>query len=631
MCGFVGLYLNNNYNVEVRKLVSILNNMTNTLSHRGPDHKDFYINEKEKLAFGFQRLSIIDLKSSANQPMISKNKDWIIIFNGEIYNYRSLKDKLKQRKNYWRSNSDSEVALECISKYGFYNAIKKLNGMFAIAAYCLSKKTLWLARDRFGEKPLYYNYDKTYGFTFASELRAFSYFPNFKKQICQNALSQYLRYGYVPEPLSIFKKTYKLEPGYVIKFDKKNQLLKKDYWDSIKSFVSAKKNKFKGTFEDAKEKVKRHIDSSIKNRLVSDVPLGIFLSGGIDSSNLVLSLHRQNITANTFSIGFHNDNNNEIDFADKVAQTLQTKHSYKYISNKDCIENIQSVVNAYDEPFSDPSQIPTYMLCKFVKKKITVAISGEGADELFGGYPRYKNIASFWNKIKKQPKTFSELMEVFCESFSSSEYSYMRSIGKKLRKYSHTTLDSLYNDEMSRWRPDEKILIERSFKGSYFDKKLTNLNNKVSDPRYLMMRDIITYLPSNLLVKTDRASMHNSLEIRSPYLDNDLVSLVWSLPDNFIFDKNEKIILREILKEKLGSNFVNRKKQGFEPPLYDWLKGTLNQWAKDLLFSNNIFFDTSDIKKLILRFERGEKKLTYKIWTIIMFMAWHNKFYRNQN
>ena len=626
MCGFVGLYLNNNYNIEVRKLVSILHDMTNTLSHRGPDHKDIYVNEKEKLAFGFQRLSIIDLKSSANQPMISKNKDWVIIFNGEIYNYKNLKEKLKRKKNYWRSNSDSEVALECISKYGFYNAIKKLNGMFAIAAYCISKKTLWLARDRFGEKPLYYNYDTTYGFTFASELRAFSYFPNFKKQICQNALAQYLRYGYVPEPLSIFKKTYKLEPGYIIKFDKKNQILKKDYWNSIKSFVKAKNNKFKGTFEDAKEKVKRHIDYSTRNRLVSDVPLGIFLSGGIDSSNLVLSLYRQNINANTFSIGFHNNKNNEIDFANKVAKTLKTKHSYKYVNNKDCIDNIQSVVNAYDEPFSDPSQIPTYMLCKFVKKEITVAISGEGADELFGGYPRYKNIASFWNKVKKQPKVFSELMEAFSESFSSSKYSYMRSIGKKFRKYSHTNLDSLYNDEMSRWRPDEKIMIERSFKGSYFEKKLTNLNNMVSDPRYLMMRDIITYLPSNLLVKTDRASMHNSLEIRSPYLDNDLVNLVWSLPDNFIIYKNEKIILREILKEKLGSNFVNRKKQGFEPPLYDWLKGTLNQWAKDLLLSNNNFFDPSDIKKLILRFEKGEKKLTYKIWTIIMFMAWQNKF-----
>ena len=220
-------------------------------------------------------------------------------------------------------------------------------------------------------------------------------------------------------------------------------------------------------------------------------------------------------------------------------------------------------------------------------------------------------------------------MEVLSESFSSSKYSYMRSIGKKFRKYSHTNLDSLYNDEMSRWRPDEKILVERSFRGSYFEKKLTHLNNIVANPRYLMMRDIITYLPSNLLVKTDRASMYNSLEIRSPYLDNDLVSLVWSLPDNFILYKNEKIILKEILKEKLGSNFVNREKQGFEPPLYDWLKGRLNEWAKDLLLKDNNFFDSSDIKKLILRFEKGEKKLTYKIWTIIMFMAWQNKFLKH--
>ena len=472
----------------------------------------------------------------------------------------------------------------------------------------------------------YYNYNTTHGFSFASELRAFSYFPEFKKEICQDALSQYLRYGYVPDPLSIYKKTYKLEPGYIIKFNKKNKIVKKQYWDSITSFAKAKYNKFQGTFEDAKEEVKKQIDISTKNRLISDVPLGVFLSGGIDSSNLVLSLYRQNIMPNTFSVGFHDDKANELNFANEVAKTLKTNHSSKYINEKDCIENIQSVVDAYDEPFSDPSQIPTYMLCKFVKKKITVAISGEGADELFGGYPRYKNITFFWEKIKRQPKAFSQLMEVFSERFSSSKYSFMRSLGKKFRKYSHISLDSLYNDEMSRWRPDEKILINRSFKGSLFEKNIENYNNTSSKPRYLMMRDIITYLPSNLLVKTDRASMYNSLEIRSPYLDNDLVNLIWSLPDDFIFYKNEKIILKEILEEKLGKKFVSRKKQGFEPPLYNWLKGSLNQWAEDLLLSNNNFFDISDIKKLFSRFEKGEKKLTYKIWTIIMFMAWQKKY-----
>ena len=629
MCGFVGLYLNNNFNLEIRKLISILNNMTDILHHRGPDHKNIYIDEKEKLAFGFQRLSIIDLKTSANQPMISQNKDWVIIFNGEIYNYKYLKENLKREKKFWRSSSDTEVLLEYIATHGFYDTIKILNGMFAIAAYCISEKTLWLARDKFGEKPLYYNYDSAHGLSFASELKAFTYFPNFKRQICQNALSQYLRYGYVPEPLSIYKKTFKLEPGHIIKFDKKNKISKKQYWDCISSFIKAKDKKFQGTFEEAIEEVKNQIDNSTKNRLVSDVPLGIFLSGGIDSSNLVLSLYRQNIISNTFSIGFHDSKTNELNFANEVAETLKTNHTFKYANEKDCLENIQNVVSAYDEPFSDPSQIPTYMLCKFAKKKITVAISGEGADELFGGYPRYQNIALFWNKIKKQPKAFSKLMEAFSEIFSSSKYTHLRSLGKKFRKYSHTDINSLYNDEMSRWRPDEKILTERIFKDSFFEKNINNVNDIFSVPRYLMMKDIITYLPSNLLVKTDRASMYNSLEIRSPYLDNDLVNLVWSLPDSFIFYKNEKVILKEILKEKLGQNFVTRKKQGFEPPLYDWLKGSLNQWATDLLLSNNNFFDTSDMKKMILRFEKGEKKLTYKIWTIIMFMAWENKYSSN--
>ncbi|MAH88840.1 MAG: asparagine synthase (glutamine-hydrolyzing) [Pelagibacterales bacterium] len=626
MCGLVGLYLNDNINLEERFFTSILNNMTNVLQHRGPDNKGIYFNKEDKLGLGFQRLSILDLKSSANQPMLSKNKDWVMVFNGEIYNFQILKENLKRKKAYWRSSSDSEVVIEYIAEYGFYNSIKKFNGMFAIAAYCLSEKTLWLARDKFGEKPLYYNFSSNQGLCFASELRALSDLPGFKTIVCEEALSQYIRYGYVPEPLSIYKNTYKLEPGHIIRYDKKNFIVKKKYWDSITSYIKVKAKGFKGTFEEAKEKVKNQIDKSTRERLVSDVPLGVFLSGGIDSSNLALSLNRQNITPNTFSIGFYDKKTNELNFANEVAKVLKTNHSYKYIKEQECIDNIESIVDAYDEPFSDPSQIPTYMLCKFAKKKITVAISGEGADELFGGYPRYINIANFWNKIKNQPELFSELMELLSNSFSSSKYLHLKSIGKKFRKYSHINLDSLYKDEMSRWRPDEKILEKNFFKNSFFEKNINNKDKIFSTFRLLMMRDIITYLPSNLLVKTDRASMSNSLEIRSPFLDNDLVNLIWSLPDNYIFHKTEKVILKEILKEKLGHDFVNRKKQGFEPPLYKWLKGSLNQWAKDLLLSSNSHFEQSDIKKLILRFEKGEKKLTYKIWTIIMFMSWKNKY-----
>ncbi len=627
MCGFVGLYLNKDSSLEDNRFPDVLRKITSTLKNRGPDHQGIYINKTEKLGFGFQRLSIIDLKSSANQPMTSNNKDWIIVYNGEIYNYKFLKNNLNKHNSFWKSESDTEVILECISEYGFLNTIKKLNGMFAIAAYCFSEKTLWLARDKFGEKPLYFNYSSKEGLFFASELKSFSNLPGFKKEISEEAFSQYIRYGYVPDPLSIYKNTYKLEPGYIIKYDKKNLIIKRKYWDNIDAFAKAKEQEFKGSFAEAKEEVKRKIDISTRNRLVSDVPLGLFLSGGIDSSNLVLSLHRQNIQCNTFSIGFNDKKTNEMKYANTLANQLNTKHYFKYISHKDCIDNINSISKTYDEPFADPSQIPTYMLCKFAKENITVAISGEGADELFGGYPRYCDISNYWHKIKNNPKFFSYVLDKMSMYFGSSKLTKIRSIGKKMRKYSHTSLDNLYMDEVSRWRPDEKIYINSLFENSFFEKKINKSIFNNSDPRYLMMRDIITYLPSNLLVKTDRASMANSLEIRSPFLDSDLVNFVWSLPDQYIYKRSEKALLKEILKEKTSEKFVSRKKQGFEPPLYNWLKGPLNKWAKDLLFNDDNFIDKKQAFKLMQRFEKGEKKLTYKIWTLIMFKAWKSIYY----
>ena len=434
MCGFVGLYLNKDSSLEEGKFASVLQKMTHALEHRGPDNQGFYINSQEKLGFGFQRLSIIDLKKNANQPMISNNKNWVIVYNGEVYNYKSLKKNLNKDRSFWKSSSDTEVIIECIAQYGFHNTIQKLNGMFAIAAYCFSEKTLWLARDKFGEKPLYFNYKSNQGLCFASELISFSYLPGFKKQINEEAFSQYVRYGYVPDPLSIFKDTYKVEPGHIIKFDRKNLIKKIKYWDSIEHFINSKENKFRGSFQEAKEEVKRKIDISIKHRLISDVPLGLFLSGGIDSTNLALSLYRQNIPTNTFSIGFDDKKTNELQFSDLVAKKLNTNHFSKYVSEKDSINNIQSISKAYDEPFSDPSQIPTFMLCKFVKEKITVAISGEGADELFGGYPRYYDISNFWTRIKNNPKALSAVLDKLSLHFSSSSISKLRSIGKKMRK-----------------------------------------------------------------------------------------------------------------------------------------------------------------------------------------------------
>jgi len=315
---------------------------------------------------------------------------------------------------------------------------------------------------------------------------------------------------------------------------------------------------------------------------------------------------------------------NELNFAKEIAKKLRTENILKYVSQEDCLKEINNIIKAYDEPFSDPSQIPTFILCKFVKKKITVALSGEGADELFGGYPRYKNISSYWKKTRNIPDFFKSLSSKLSLLVGSSDYSLLRSIGKKMRKISHKDIESIYNDEMSRWRPDEKMYNSKLLKNTLFDIRFDNKWAEYSHLRYLMIKDILTYLPSNLLVKTDRASMSNSLEIRSPYLDDEIVNFAWSLPDEYIYKNEEKVILKSILREKFSEKLVFRKKQGFEPPLYKWLTGNLNEWARDLMHSDDAFLNKKKCIKLMERLEKGENKLTYKIWTIIMFKAWKN-------
>ena len=626
MCGFIGIYLKNTARLEEARYETVLKKMSKVINHRGPDDKDVFINKKNKLGLAFQRLSILDLNRNANQPMLSKNKDWVIVYNGEIYNHKDLKKTINSQSKFWKTTSDTEVALELISKYGFIKAIPKLNGMFAIAAYCFSEKTLWLARDKFGEKPLYYNYNSTEGLIFGSDITSFSLYPNFKKNLNREATAQYIRYGYVPDPLCIFEDTYKLEPGSIIKYDKINLIKKIKYWDSIKVYADMGQKKFKGSFEEAKAELKYKLDLSIKNRLISDVPVGTFLSGGIDSSNIALSMYRQKIEQKTFSIGFDDIKANELDYANLIANNLKTQHFTKVIGEKECINEISNIVKAYDEPFSDPSQIPTYLLCKFAKNKITVALSGDGADELFGGYPRYKNIINIWSKIEKYPNFLSDIFSNLSEKFSCSDNSQLRSIGKKLRKISHKNLDSIYRDELSRWRPDENLYDESILANSNFDKSDNKNFLNISSHRYLMLKDIITYLPSSLLVKTDRASMANSLEVRNPFLDNDLVKFIWSLPDNFICDKSEKIMLKDLLSERFSNKIVYRKKQGFEPPLSNWLKGPLKDWARDLIYSDDNILNKNLCAKILKRFENGENKLTYKLWTIIMFKAWKKNY-----
>ncbi len=623
MCGFSGYVLSDKVWQNESHTKEDLANISKLIYHRGPDDNGIYTNTDNKLGIAFQRLSIIDLSGHAKQPMISQNMDWVIVFNGEVYNYLSLKKILSEKGVTWKTSSDTEVVLECIANYGFRKGITMLDGMFAIAAFNLKDRSLWLARDKFGEKPIYYGKDKKSSFFFSSDLKALMGSKYFSKNINYSSATEYLRYGYVPDSLSILENTHKLSPGKILKYDMSKKIKLDKYWDTYSEFLNMREKPFKGTYHNAKEEIIDKIKTATRTRLASDAPIGAFLSGGIDSSNLVLSLKVQGIDIDTFSIGFKDENKNEADYANEVAHELNTNHNEKILDDKDCINIIPDVVKFFDEPFSDPSQIPTFLLSRFARKKIKVAISGDGADELFGGYPRYKNISKMWKKLARAPKFLQQKIEPLPYILSNSKYKFLKSFGKKIRKISHSSIESLYNDELSRWRPDEGMYEKNFDAKSNFNQVFNYQVSDISDYRYMMFRDLITYLPSNLLVKIDRASMANSLEVRSPYLDPSLVKFVWSLPDNFLFKENiDKFILRDVLSKKFSNKIYARKKQGFEPPLDLWLKGPLKDWAYDIVEKNDDLVNSNKLKFFFQSFLKGEKKLTYKLWSLIMFKAW---------
>ncbi len=625
MCGFAGYLLSDKVWENEAYATEDLLNISKLIYHRGPDDNGVYADKENRLGLAFQRLSILDLSVHAKQPMISKSMDWIIVFNGEIYNYLQLKKTLSDKSILWKTSSDTEVVLESIAKYGFVKAISMMDGMFAIAAYNFKDKALWLARDKFGEKPIYYGKDKKNNFFFSSDLKALMASKYFQKKINYNNSSEYLRYGYVPDPLSILENTNKLNPGKILKYDFHKKMHVIEYWNTYLEFSKIREKPFKGTYDSAKEELIFKIENATKSRLASDVPVGAFLSGGIDSSNLVLSLREQGIDIDTFSIGFEDESKNEAQYASEISRYLKTNHNEKILNDNDCINIIPDIVKFFDEPFSDPSQIPTFLLSRFARKKIKVAISGDGADELFGGYPRYKNTSKLWSNLKKLPKFLQRNIELYPYFLSNSKFKFVKSLGKKIRKIGHTCIESLYNDELSRWRPDEGMYERQISANSNFNKLFNYQGSNISDYRYVMFRDLITYLPSNLLVKIDRSSMANSLEVRSPFLDPSLVSFVWSLPDKYILKKNyDKFILRDILSKKFSSKIYARKKQGFEPPLDLWLKGPLKDWAYEIIEKSDDIVKTDKLKFFFQSFLKGEKKLTYKLWTLIMFKAWRD-------
>jgi len=649
MCGITGFI--SEESLDKAYSVNILKNMTETLHHRGPNDTGFWCEGERDPFLGHKRLSILDISQAGHQPMESADQRYILVFNGEIYNHFDLRKTLDQSNKSigWKGSSDTETLLTCLSNWGVTKTLSEVNGMFSFALWDKKERVLTLARDRMGEKPLYYGWlEKT--FIFGSEVKALRKHPRFKSEIDRNSLSLLLRHNCIPAPYSIFKGIKKLKPGHLLKisadnFNKARQTESICYWN-LKEFISTcQSNRFEGSENEAVDLTESYLKKSIKRQMISDVPLGAFLSGGIDSSTVVALMQEQSSSSiKTFTIGFEESNSNEAEEAKKVAEYLGTDHTEMNLSPKDALAVIPKLPEIYCEPFSDSSQIPTFLVSKLASEKVTVALSGDGGDEIFGGYNRYLLAHSMWSKMKSIPFSIKFLLSLGIRSFSPRNLDKIYNVtkiilpeslqiinaGEKLKKFSEV-LDikdnfSFYQHLSSHWPNPSSVLLN-----SVEPKTLINraeLMPEIDFIHWMMYMDSQTYLPDDILVKTDRAAMANSLETRIPLLDKDLMELSWSFPLSMkIKNGKGKNLLRKVLSRHIPNELVERPKQGFGIPLGDWLKGPLEDWTESLINKKRIeeegFFDYNVLSNLWKNHKKGAINAPYHLWDILMFQAWN--------
>ncbi len=640
MCGFTGFLTPTSF--DQKSALQILKKMTGSLNHRGPDEEGFWLNEKDILAFGHRRLSILDLSSAGSQPMTSRCGRYVIVYNGEVYNHNILRSEISQSTSIsWQGTSDTETLVEAMSILGIENVLPKLRGMFSFAVWDKKERSLTLARDSMGEKPLFYGWQGN-TFIFGSELKALKRHPEFKGEINRDALSLFLMHNYVPAPYSIYQGINKLLPGTMIKiFSDQNPgsetTLK--YWSINKVIEHQTLNNMSDN--DLIHSLERKLLKSVESQMLSDVPIGSLLSGGIDSSLITALMQKiSNQPIKTFTIGFDDRHFNEAEHALLISNHLQTDHNELYVSSEDSLSVVPYLASFWDEPFADSSQIPTFLVMRLASKNIKVALSGDGADELFGGYNRYRFAPKIWKQIGWMPnqlKIFiSKLLtsipasKLDSISFPISKFIGVSQIGQKMHKLGNrfsqfNSLDKFYLSLVSEWPNVDKILLNYK-EPLYLLNDFKNWPNTADPATRMMALDSLTYLPDDILTKVDRASMAVSIESRAPFLDPDIVKFAFNLPINTKIRNDEtKWILRQILYKYVPKNLIDRPKMGFSIPIDDWLRGPLRDWANDLLAKEKLdsqgFFNSNYIHDIWLRHCKGEQ-FGSRLWNILMFQNW---------
>jgi asparagine synthase (glutamine-hydrolysing) len=617
MCGIVGII-----DLEQPVELTLLKRMTDIITHRGPDEEGFYIDKNKQVGLGFRRLSIIDLKRGS-QPMANEDESIRIVFNGEIYNYLELRSELKRRGHRFHTETDTECIIHGYEEFG-ENIFSRLNGMFAVALWDERKKRLLLARDRAGEKPLHYFFDGQ-TFLFASEIKSLLLHPAVEKTraIDWEALDEYFSYGFISAPKTIYKDIKKLEPGDYLIFEN-NKLSLHTHWRL--DFH----RRFGGTYKEAKAECARLIEDAVKIRMVSDVPLGAFLSGGVDSSAVVAFMAKHSaFPIKTFSIGFREDDYDERKYARLVARRYHTEHTELEVT-ADYSNYVEDLLLNFDEPFGDTSALPTHILAKLTREYVTVALSGDGADELFGGYFNYQGMLKQIRRINNVPGFTRTAARMLSFLFTSDN-----TLGRKAL--------NLGADEPSRFiwsvthmtKGEKKKLLNPSIYGLLkvgdrypFFKKVRDFDNPFDFGKQMQYSDFRHYMPDDILVKVDRATMLASLESRAPFLDHRLVEFVFSLPTEWKMKIGDsKIILKDLLEPQLPTEILTRSKRGFALPLKYWLTGRLFDYFEGELSNPALaaFFDLDVVKDYLVDHRFQQKDNSQVIWLLVSFAFWARK------
>ncbi len=639
MCGLAGLF-DTRAQLDARELEARAQSMANAIIHRGPDDSGVWADAAAGIALGFRRLAIVDLTEAGHQPMISASGRYVMAFNGEVYNYEQIRSELQEAglAPRFHGHSDTEVMLAAFEAWGPESAVQRFVGMFAFALWDGEARSLRLCRDRLGVKPLYYSHSGG-RLLFGSELKALLTDERFDSTIDRNALALMLRYNYIPAPHTIYSSTRKLNAGCILTFREGQEPEETPYWSALQAVRSGLANPFTGGAEEAVERLDLLLRDSIALRMVADVPLGVFLSGGIDSSVVTALMQAQSPQpVRTFTIGFSEDGFDEAHFAEEVARRLGTDHTALIVSPQAAMDVIPSLPHLYDEPFADSSQIPTALVSALARKSVTVALSGDGGDELFAGYNRYAMAASAWSRLGRYPAgvrgALGGLAERAGTGLSGELLRQVRMGGRNAADMlskagavvKQPSREALYHALISLWKDPTAVVLGAS-------EPQTALTDPIAwsaSSRFIEQMaaiDAISYLPDDILVKVDRASMGVSLEAREPLLDHRLFEYAWTLPLGLKSrDGSGKWVLKEVLSRYVPRELFDRPKTGFSIPLALWLRGPLREWAEDLLSERKLreggYLDPKPIRLKWEEHLSGRNNWHHYLWSILMFQAW---------